>query len=94
VARSEPWEDLPVKLMLEWPGLHYCASAFAPNHYPKKIIEYANTDGAERIPYAGYFPMGPLLERIMTEIRNVRFRDHVWPKVLYENAHRVLKMER
>jgi predicted TIM-barrel fold metal-dependent hydrolase len=89
----EPWEDLAVKLMLKWPGLHYCTSAFAPKHYPKKIIEYANTRGADKILYAGYFPMGLSLERIMTEMRNVPFRDHVWPKFLYENARRVLKIE-
>jgi predicted TIM-barrel fold metal-dependent hydrolase len=90
----EPWEDLAVKLMLKWPGLHYCTSAFAPKHYPEAIIKYANTRGADKILYAGYFPMGLSLERIMTEMKDVPFRDHVWPKFLYENARRVLKLER
>ena len=89
----EPWEDLAVKLMLKWPGLHYCTSAFAPKHYPEAIIKYANTRGADKILYAGYFPMGLSLERIMTEMKDVPFRDHVWPKFLYENARRVLKIE-
>ena len=88
----EPWEDLAVKLMLKWPGLHYATSAFAPKHYPKAIIDYANTRGADKILYAGYFPMGLSLERIMTEMRDVPFRDHVWPKFLRENAERVLKL--
>ena len=64
----EPWQDLAVKLMLKWPGLHYSTSAFAPKHYPKAIIDYANTRGADKIIYAGYFPMGLSLERIMTEM--------------------------
>jgi len=89
----EPWEDLAVKLMLKWPGLHYCTSAFAPKHYPEAIVKYANTRGADKILYAGYFPMGLSLERIMTEMKDVPFRDHVWPKFLYENARRVLKIE-
>lgn len=89
----EPWEDLAVKLMLKWPGLYYCTSAFAPKHYPKKVIHYANTRGADKILYAGYFPMGLSLERIMTEMKDVPFRDHVWPKFLYENARRVLKLD-
>ena len=54
----EPWQDLMVKLMLKWPGLHYATSAFAPKHYPKAIIDYANTRGADKVLYAGYFPMG------------------------------------
>ena len=67
----EPWTDLAVKLMLKWPNLYYSTSAFAPKHYPKAIIDYANTRGADKIMYAGYFPMGLSLERIMTEMPNV-----------------------
>jgi predicted TIM-barrel fold metal-dependent hydrolase len=89
----EPWTDLAVKLMLKWPNLHYCTSAFAPKYYPKAIIDYANTRGADRIFYAGYFPMGLSLERIMTEMPNVGFKDDVWPKFLRGNAARVLKLD-
>ena len=31
---AEPWEELAVKLMLKWPGLHYMTSGFAPKYYP------------------------------------------------------------
>jgi predicted TIM-barrel fold metal-dependent hydrolase len=86
----EPWTDLAWKLMLKWPGLHYSTSAFAPKYYPKNIIDYANTRGADKVIYAGYFPMGLSLERIMTEMPNVPFRDDVWPKFLRDNALRVL----
>ena len=88
----EPWETLAVKLMLKWPGLHYSTSAFAPKHYPEAIIDYANTRGAGKVMYAGYFPMGLSLERIMGEMPDVGFRDDVWPKFLRENAARVLKI--
>ena len=86
----EPWQDLAVKLMLKWPNLYYCTSAFAPKHYPQAIINYANTRGSDKIMYAGYFPMGLSLERIMTEMRDVGFNDGVWPKFLRGNAERVL----
>jgi predicted TIM-barrel fold metal-dependent hydrolase len=88
----EPWEDLAVKLMLKWPGLHYSTSAFAPKYYPKAIIDYANTRGADKVLYAGYFPMGLSMERIMGDMADVGFRDHVWPKFLSENARRILKL--
>ena len=45
---AEPWQELAVKLMLKWPGLHYMTSAFAPKHYPKAIIDYANTPGCRQ----------------------------------------------
>lgn len=90
---AEPWEDLAVKLMLKWPGLYYMTSAFAPKYYPKAIIDYANTRGAEKVMYAGYYPMGLSLERIFSELPNVPFRGHVWPKFLRDNAVSVFKLD-
>ncbi|GAA2444025.1 amidohydrolase family protein [Actinomadura vinacea] len=90
----EPWERLAVKLMLKWPNLYYSTSAFAPKHYPEAIIKYANTRGADKIIYAGYFPMGLSLERIFTDMPRVPFKDEVWPKFLYENSRRVLKLDK
>ena len=87
---AEPWTELAVKLMLKWPNLYYSTSAFAPRYYPKAIVDYANTRGADKIMYAGYFPMGLSLERIFEDMPHVPFREHVWPKFLRENAMRVL----
>ncbi|MCP5395297.1 MAG: amidohydrolase family protein [Sphingomonadaceae bacterium] len=86
---AEPWEALAVKLMLKWPNLYYSTSAFAPKHYPKAIIDYANTRGSEKIIYAGYFPMGLSLDRIFSDMENVPFKEDVWPKFLRENAVKV-----
>ena len=76
--------------MLKWPNLYFSMSAFAPKHYPKAIIDYANARGADSILYAGYFPIGLTLERIFNELPSVPFREHVWPKFLRENALGVL----
>lgn len=86
---AEPWTDLAVKLLLKWPNLYYSTSAFAPRYYPKAIIDFANTRGADKVMYAGYFPMGLGLDVIFEQLPNVGFRDHVWPKFLRENALRV-----
>lgn len=87
---AEPWEALAVKLMLKYPNLYYSTSAFAPRHYPKAIIDFANTRGADKIIYAGYFPAGLSLDRIFSELANVPFKDEVWPKFLAGNAAKVL----
>ena len=86
---AEPWEALAVKLMLKYPNLYYSTSAFAPKHYPQAIIDYANTRGAHKIMYAGYYPMGLSLERIFRELPEVPFKDEVWPAFLSDNARRV-----
>ena len=90
---AEPWDELAVKLMLKWPNLYYSTSAFAPKYYPEPIIHYANTRGADKVMYAGYFPMGLSLERIFSELPNVGFKDDVWPKFLRENAVRVFGLD-
>ena len=89
----EPWTELAVKLMLKWPNLYYSTSAFAPQHYNQRIIDYANTRGADKIIYAGYWPMGLSYERIMGDMPHVPFKDHVWAKFLRENAMKVLGLD-
>ena len=90
---GEPWTDLAVKLMLKYPNLSYSTSAFAPRHYPRAVIDFANTRGTDQVMYAGYFPMGLSLERIFRELPEVPFKDAVWPKFLRDNARRIFKLE-
>lgn len=90
---AEPWEALAVKLMLKWPNLYYMPSAFAPKYYPQAILDFANSRGADKVMYAGYFPAGLTVERIMGDMANVRLREEVWPKFLRENAMRVFNIE-
>ncbi|MGB2756562.1 MAG: amidohydrolase family protein [Acidimicrobiia bacterium] len=90
---GEPWTALMVKLLLKWPNLYYSTSAFSPKHYPQDIIDFANTRGADKILYAGYYAAGLSLERIFSELPDVPFRDHVWPKFLRENAQRVFELD-
>jgi predicted TIM-barrel fold metal-dependent hydrolase len=89
---AEPWEELAVKLMLKWPNLYYSTTAFAPKYYPEAIIDYANTRGADKVMYGGYFPMGLSLERIFSDMQHLPLKDEVWPKFLSDNARMVLKL--
>ena len=89
---AEPWTALACKLMLKYPNLYYSTSAFSPKHYPKDIINFANTRGKNKIMYAGYFPMGLSLDKIFGEMDDVPLKDNVWPLFLGENAKRVLKL--
>jgi hypothetical protein len=88
----EPWADLAVKLLLKWPNLYYSTTAFAPKYYPREIIDFANTRGADKVIWSGYFPAGLTYDRIFSELPDVSVRDHVWPKFLRENAQRVFNL--
>ncbi|HYI62952.1 MAG TPA: amidohydrolase family protein [Acidimicrobiales bacterium] len=89
---ADPWTELMVKLLLKYPGLHYSTSAFAPRYYPDDIVRFANTRGAEKVLYAGYYASGLTLDRIFSELPSVPFRDHVWPLFLRDNAARVFSI--
>ena len=91
---AEPWADVAAKLLLKWPNLYYSTSAVRPPLLPADIIDFANTRGADKVMYAGYFPMGLSLDRIFREMPDVPFKDEVWPKFLRENAVRVFRLER
>jgi predicted TIM-barrel fold metal-dependent hydrolase len=90
---AEPWADLAAKLLLKWPNLYYSTSAFAPRYYPQAIVDFANTRGADKVMYAGYFPMGLSLERIFADLPGVPLKAEVWPKFLRENAVRVFGLD-
>jgi len=90
---AEPDVDLAVKLLLKWPNLYYSTSAFAPKYWPEAIVRFANSRGADKVLYAGYFPMGLEFSRIFAEIDAVPFKDAVWPRFLYRNAAKVLKLD-
>jgi predicted TIM-barrel fold metal-dependent hydrolase len=91
---GEPWEDLAVTLMETWPNLYYMTSAFAPKHYPRAVLDYANSGGTDKVMYAGYYPSGLTLERIFTELPGLPLRDHVWDPFLRSNAVRVFGLDR
>jgi uncharacterized protein len=88
---GEPWVDLCAKLLLKWPNLYYATSAFAPKHYPKAILDFANKRGPDKVLFAGYYP-ALSYERIFRELDDVPLRDEVWPKFLGENARRVYRL--
>lgn len=90
---AEPWDELAVKLMLKWPNLYFSTSAFAPKHYPKSIVDFANTRGAHKVLFAGYYSVGLSWDRVFSELESVPFRDEVWPNFLRNNALRVLGLE-
>jgi predicted TIM-barrel fold metal-dependent hydrolase len=89
---ADPWTELAVKLMLKWPNLYYSTSAWSPKHIPEPIIKFANSRGADKIIYAGYYPYGLELERIFKELKELPLKPEVLPKFLSDNARKLFKL--
>ncbi len=89
---GEPWTDLACKLTLKYEKLYYMTSAFAPKFYPQDVIDFSNKRRPDKVMNAGYYPIELSQEHIFDELPRVPFCDHVWPKLLRENAERVFKL--
>jgi predicted TIM-barrel fold metal-dependent hydrolase len=90
---GDPWTDLCVKLLLKWPNLYYSTSAWAPRHYPRNVLDFANKRGSDKVLFAGYFP-GIGYDRIFSEIDDLPLRDATWSPFLRDNAVRVYGLEK
>jgi hypothetical protein len=90
---AEPQVELAIKLLLKWPNLSFMSSGFAPRYYLQAILDFANTRGAGKVMYAGYYPMGLSLRRIFDELPGLPLEDDVWPKFLRTNALRAFKLD-
>lgn len=77
-----------IKLMLKYPNLYYATSAFAPKYLPPSTIEYANSRSANKILYAGYWPILSYTD-IVSQLHELRLKPSVWPQILAGNARRV-----
>ena len=85
---GEPWTALCCKLMLKWPNVHYCTSAFAPKYYPRDVLDFANTRGREKVMFTGYYPMLSY-GRVFAELDDLPLREETWQPFLSGNAARV-----
>lgn len=89
---GDPWTDLCVKLLLKWPNLFYSTSAWAPKHYPRNVLQFANKRGRDKVLFAGYFP-GIGYERIFGEMDDLPLEQETWPAFLRDNAINVYGLQ-
>ena len=54
------------------------------------MINFANTRGADKFVYAGYYPFGIELDRTFSELKDLPLKEVVWPKFMSGNARRIL----
>lgn len=89
---GDPWTDLCIKLLLKWPNVYYSTSGWAPKHYPRNVLEFAQKRGQNKVLFAGYFP-GISYHRIFSEVEDLPLSEDVMQKFLRDNAVSVYGLE-
>jgi uncharacterized protein len=86
---SWPWQDEMLSVALHKANVYFDLSGWSPKYFSPALIQYANTLLQNKVLFGTDFPViSP--ERWLADFAAAPFRDEVRPKILLENARRVL----
>jgi uncharacterized protein len=89
---SWPWQDEMLSVALHKANVFIDLSGWSPKYFSPSLIQYANTLLQNKVLFGSDCPViSP--ERWLADFETAPFRDEVRPKIMLENAKRVLKLE-
>lgn len=86
---SFPWQDEMLAVAVHKANVYIDLSGWAPKYFSPKLIQYCNTLLKDKALFGSDYPaLSP--ERWLTEFEACPFKEEVRPKILKDNAIRVL----
>jgi predicted TIM-barrel fold metal-dependent hydrolase len=89
---SFPWVDEQISVCTLKPNVYLDLSGWSPKYFSKNLVQYCSTVLSSKALYGSDWP-GITPDRWLREFAQVPFKDEARPKILLENAQRVLKLE-
>jgi predicted TIM-barrel fold metal-dependent hydrolase len=86
---SFPWQEEAISVALHKPLVHIDLSGWSPKYFPPILVQYANTLLKDKVLFGTDFPM-LTPERWLADLEKTGIRDEVKPRLLKDNAVRVL----
>ena len=90
---SWPWVEEQIAVALHKPNVFLDLSGWAPRYIPEVLLREANSRLRDKVLFGSDFPYMPP-GRWLREFEELPMRDEVRPKILLENARRVLGLEK
>ncbi len=88
-----PWTDEMISMAWKHENIFIGGDAYAPKHWPKQMVHYANTYGQDKFLFGTDWPViDPI--RAMREVDELGFRPKAKKKILRDNAIRIFKLPR
>ena len=88
-----PWTDEMISMAWKHENIFIGGDAYAPKHWPKQMVHYANTYGQDKFLFGTDWPViDPI--RAMQEVDELNFRPKAKKKILRDNAIRIFKLPR
>ncbi|MCX5203579.1 amidohydrolase family protein [Streptomyces sp. NBC_00237] len=86
---SFPWQDEALAVATHKPGVHIDLSGWSPKYFPPQLVQYANTLLQDKVLFGSDYPvLTP--DRWLADFDKLGIKDEVRPKILKENAVRLL----
>ena len=89
---SFPWVDEQLSIASVKTNVWIDLSGWSPKYFSANLVQYCNTLLQDKTLYGSDFPV-ITPDRWLRDWENVAFRDEVRPKILLENAKRLLKLD-
>ena len=86
---SWPWQDEALSVCLHKPNVYIDLSGWSPKYFPPQLVQYANTLLQDKVLFGSDYPvLTP--DRWLADFEKLPIKDEVKPKILKENAARLL----
>ena len=80
-----PWTDEAISMAWKHENIYLAGDAYAPKHWPKSFVHYANTYGSHKVLFGTDWPViDP--ERAVREVDALGFRPEAKQKLMRDNA--------
>ncbi|MFE0172139.1 amidohydrolase family protein [Streptomyces sp. NPDC059002] len=89
---SFPWQDEALAVATHKPGVHIDLSGWSPKYFPPQLVRYANTLLKDKVLFGSDYPM-LTPDRWLADFARLDIKDEVRPKILKENAARLLGLK-
>jgi predicted TIM-barrel fold metal-dependent hydrolase len=86
---SVPWQDEALSVAVHKPQVYIDLSGWSPKYFPPQLLQYANTLLRDKVLFGTDYPaLTP--ERWLADFEKLEIKPEVRPKILKDNAARLL----
>ena len=90
---SFPWQDEALAVATHKPNVYIDLSGWSPKYFPANLVQYANTLLKDRVLFGSDYPaITP--DRWLSDFAQLQIKPEVRPKILKENAIRLLNLRK
>jgi uncharacterized protein len=89
---SFPWQDVALSIATHKPNVFIDLSGWSPKYFPPLLVQYANSLLQDKVMFGSDYPL-ITPDRWLGDFGKLEIKPHVRPKILKDNAARVLGLD-